>query len=153
MSGEPEPRFVVEPSPDHPGWLSMRVNRPDLFNSTVIGTMAGRIEGHAARIRCFPRPELRNVMGAIHGGAILGFADVAMSAGARLLTDMHSVSGLTLDLSTQFISPGRIDLPLDAVVEVLRETGRLIFLRGLLEQDGTVVAAFNGTMRKPSQHA
>ena len=42
---------------------------------------------------------------------------------------------------------------LDAVVEIVRETGRLIFLRGLVLQgadDSHLVASFTGTVRKPS---
>ena len=40
---------------------------------------------------------------------------------------------------------------LDAVVEVLRETGRLMFLRGQVvqgEDDDHIVAAFSGLIRK-----
>jgi hypothetical protein len=37
------------------------------------------------------------------------------------------------------------------VVEVLRETGRLVFLRGLVVQDEDMVASFTATIRKPSQ--
>jgi hypothetical protein len=37
---------------------------------------------------------------------------------------------------------------LDAVAEVLKETKRLVFLRGLVEQDDVMVAAFSATIRK-----
>jgi hypothetical protein len=36
------------------------------------------------------------------------------------------------------------------VVELLRETGRLAFLRGLIVQDDDIVASFEGTVRKAS---
>ena len=48
------------------------------------------------------------------------------------------------------IGAGRVGMPLDAVCEVLRETRRLVFQRGIVEQDGHMVAAFNGTVRKAS---
>ncbi|MBU0823634.1 MAG: PaaI family thioesterase, partial [Alphaproteobacteria bacterium] len=63
----------------------------------------------------------------------------------------HSV---TLDLSTQFVGAGRVGEPLDAVVELVRETGRLIFLRGLVVQgegDSHIVLSFAGTIRKASK--
>ena len=41
---------------------------------------------------------------------------------------------------------------MEARVELLRETGRLLFLRGLVVQgdDAEVMAEFSGTIRKPS---
>ena len=57
---------------------------------------------------------------------------------------------MTVDLTTQFIGKGDAALPLDAVVEVLRETRRLGFLRGLIVQGDEKVASFTGTVRKPS---
>ena len=52
------------------------------------------------------------------------------------------------------IGGGRLGEPLDAVVEQVRETGRLIFLRGMVVQglnDEHIVASFSGTIRKASQ--
>ena len=61
----------------------------------------------------------------------------------------------------QNIPYGRQDISqadIDAVVEVLRETGRLGFLRGLVVQaptdaSETLVASFSATIRKPSKGA
>jgi hypothetical protein len=56
----------------------------------------------------------------------------------------------TLDMSIQFITGGAIGVPTEAHVELLRETGRLLFLRGVVVQDEVMVASFLGTIRKPS---
>ena len=40
------------------------------------------------------------------------------------------------------------DVPLDAEVELLRETRRLVFLRGMVLQGDNRVAAFSATIRK-----
>jgi hypothetical protein len=45
---------------------------------------------------------------------------------------------------------GFIDVALDAEVELLKETRRLLFLRGLVVQCGDKIAAFSGTIRKPT---
>jgi len=37
------------------------------------------------------------------------------------------------------------------VVEILRETRRMLFLRGLIEQEGTIAAAFSGTVKKATK--
>ena len=42
------------------------------------------------------------------------------------------------------------DEPLDAEVDLLRETRRLIFMRGLVVQGDAKSAAFAGTVRKGS---
>ena len=94
-------------------------------------------------------PELRqsNLGDVTHGGAILTFVDMAMFAGGHLAgaAVAHSV---TLDLSAQFLSPGQLGVPLDATVELLRETKRLAFMRGLVFQGEVIVASWSGTLRK-----
>ncbi len=82
---------------------------------------------------------------------MLGLADVSLFATARTLLGDHLDGAVTLDLACQFIGAGRVGAPLDAVGEVLRETGRIVFLRGLIEQEGTLVASFNAGLRKPSR--
>ena len=42
-------------------------------------------------------------------------------------------------------------MPLDAEVELLRETKRLVFLAGKVVQEGELVAAFSGALRKASR--
>jgi len=51
-------------------------------------------------------------------------------------------------VSTQFVGGGDPARPLDAVTEVVRETGKLVFVRGMVEQEGDVVASFSGIVRK-----
>jgi uncharacterized protein (TIGR00369 family) len=148
--------FRVEPSTEHPGWLTWDLTDQTRYNSNAIGTMVARLErapdgGQRARLRMFPERKHSNLLDAVHGGATLSLIDVALFAGMRLILDGNAAGSVTLDLSTQFIGAGRLDEPLDAVVEVLRETRRLVFVRGLVEQGDDTIAAFNGTIRKPSR--
>jgi hypothetical protein len=55
---------------------------------------------------------------------------------------------VTLSLATQFVAAGSIAKPLDCVVEIVRETGRLLFLRGQMEQDGETLMTYQATVRK-----
>ena len=86
-------------------------------------------------------------------GALLAFIDVVLFAAARGFGLITAGTAVTLDLNTQFIGSGRLGEPLEAQVELLKETGRLLFLRGLVVQgeDEAKVAAFSGTIRKPSR--
>ncbi|HEX8642642.1 MAG TPA: PaaI family thioesterase [Allosphingosinicella sp.] len=139
------------PDPDHPGWwtwdIAERPTGAERYNATL-GKLIVRGEGDGkARCRMFPTIAHSNLGNVVHGGAILTFIDMAMFAGGHAAGADIAFS-VTLDLSAQFLSPGEIEAPLDATVELLRETKRLAFLRGLVVQDGETVAAWSGTLRK-----
>jgi uncharacterized protein (TIGR00369 family) len=91
-----------------------------------------------------------NVDDVMHGGALLGFLDVAFFAGAHAAAVEGGFRAVTVDLSVQFLAPATLDAPLDLVVEVLRETRRMAFLRGVIEQAGELRLAASATIRKPS---
>lgn len=141
------PLIRHQPAPDHPGWWSWDLPEDGRFHA-VIGPLLVRAEAPGrATCRMFPNERHANLGGMVHGGAILTFVDMSLFAGGTLAG--ASVSrGVTLDCSTRFLSPGRIGVPLDAEVELLRETRRLAFLQGKVVQDGELVAAFSGGLRK-----
>jgi acyl-coenzyme A thioesterase PaaI-like protein len=141
------PLIDHRPDPDHPGWWSWTVKTDTRFNR-VLGKLLVR-EGGPGRGLCrmFPDESHANLGDMVHGGAILTFIDMALFAGGRLAgADVNRA--VTLDLSTRFLSPGRIGVPLDAEVELLRETGRLVFLDGRVKQGDELIASFTGALRK-----
>jgi uncharacterized protein (TIGR00369 family) len=140
--------FRYRPSEDHPGWYTWNVIDETRYNHAVMGPMVLRIEGERCRVRMMPERRHTNLQDMIHGGTTLGLIDISMFAAMRTLTDNEGARAVTLELSTQFIGAGRGDAPLDSVVEILRETGRMVFMRGQVEQDETLVAAFSGVVRK-----
>jgi uncharacterized protein (TIGR00369 family) len=143
---EPTTFASVEDS-DNPGWLTWQLSDTSRFND-VLGKLIVRLDGDIARVRMFPERVHTNMNDNIHGGVTLTFADVALFAGARLLGMTSTDSAVTLDLNMQFIRAGKAGEPLDADVELLRETGRLVFLRGIVFQGHGKVSAFSGTLRK-----
>jgi uncharacterized protein (TIGR00369 family) len=144
-----KPSFIHQPDPENPGWMTWELSDPTRFNS-LLGRMMVRLEPDGqARIRMFPEHVHSNLSDNIHGGTTLAFIDVALFAASRLFGLIEAGTAVTLDLSVQFIGAGRVGEPMDAVVELLRETGRLLFLRGLIVQGDTKVASFAGTIRKP----
>jgi uncharacterized protein (TIGR00369 family) len=150
-SAPPLSNFVYAPDPENPGWCRWQMADPTRYNEAVLGKQIVRAEGpNTARLRMFPRHAHTNTGGNIHGGITLAFADVAMFAALYVLRGVDAGKSVTVDLSTQFIGSGDPSRPLDAVVELLRETRRLGFLRGLIVQDDDIVASFGGTVRKPS---
>lgn len=94
-----------------------------------------------------------NGLGYLHGGFLMAFVDVAMSATVRHLLDTGAV--VTVQCSTDFLGPGKAGVPLEARGRIVRETGRLVWVAGTLTQhDGSqLVAQWHGLMRKLTRAA
>jgi len=146
----PTASSLLQESPDHPGWMTWALSDPTRFNS-FLGPFLLKVEGGVARVRMTPRHEHSNLQDNLHGGALLGFIDVALFAASRGFGLIEAGTAVTLDLSVQFIGAGKVDDAVEAQVELLRETGRLLFLRGLVVQGEATIASFSGTIRKPSR--
>lgn len=144
-----------EPAADYPGWFTWELKDKTRFNSQTMGSMLVRQDvlpsgAPATRLRMFPEHRHSNLLGAVHGAVTLALIDISLFTGIRLILGADAGGSVTLDLSTQFIGAGKIGKPLDAVSEILRETRRLVFIRGTIEQGDHLVAAYHGTVRKPS---
>ena len=143
-----QPLFTYEDDPAEPGWKRWAFRDPTRFNA-FLGPMYVKMDGEVARVRMSPRREHSNMRDHIHGGALLGFMDVALFGAARGFGVLSAGGAVTLDLSAQFIGAGRWGEPLEGRIELLRETGRMLFLRGLVVQEGQpTIASFTGTLRK-----
>ena len=147
------PLIRHEPDPDHPGWWTWDVaaEPTERFNATI-GKLLVRADGPGrATCRMFPEERHSNLGDMVHGGAILTFIDMAFFAGGRLAGAERDPRGDARSARVRFLSPGRIGVPLDAEVELLRETKRLAFFAGKVVQEGELVAAFTGALRKSSR--
>ena len=143
--------FQSFPDPDNPGWFTWQLLDETRFNTFMFRKLIVRTDADGkARLRMFPERHHTNLKGVLHGGTVLSLIDVGLFACSRMLGIIEAGTAVTLDLSTQFIGAGKADRPCDAVTEVLKETRRLVFLRGVVEQEGELIAAFSGTIRKPS---
>jgi acyl-coenzyme A thioesterase PaaI-like protein len=144
------PGFLHEPDPTNPGWMRWGFKDPTRFNA-LLGDMIVRVEPDGkVRMRAAPERRHSNLGDKVHGGALLGWIDVALFATCRSHDIIEAGTAVTLDLSTQFIGAADFDQPLDFVSEVLRTTRRLVFIRGLVEQGEAMIASYSGTIRKPS---
>jgi len=141
------------------GWVSWNLMDPSRFNA-FIEPLSVRVEPPTsdgrprARVRMLPERKHSNLGDNVHGAVTLGLVDIALFAASHQFGSLDAGHSVTLDLSTQFVGAGRVGEPLDALVELVRETGRLIFLRGLVvqgEDDAHIVLSFAGTIRKASR--
>jgi acyl-coenzyme A thioesterase PaaI-like protein len=141
------------------GWTGWNLKDESLFNAFLqplsVRREAYTADGRAvARVRMVPRRKHANLGINVHGGTTLAFMDVALFAAGHQFGMLDAGPAVTIDLASQFVGAGRIDEPMDAVVEMVRETGRMAFMRGLIVQgegDRDIVASFTGTIRKPSR--
>ncbi len=145
--------FEHGPDPDNPGWRHWNLKDTTLFNSAVMGKLITRVDdggatGPRARLRMFPQRRHENLQGIIHGAVTLSLIDISLFTTMHMLGTGNAGPSVTLELSTQFVGGGDPARPLDAVTEIVRETGRLVFVRGMVEQEGDVVASFSGIVRK-----
>jgi acyl-coenzyme A thioesterase PaaI-like protein len=112
------------------------------------GTIRVRAEGGCVRCRVETGRAQSNVSDNVHGGFILGYVDQVMFCALLALERLPRGGAVTLQAGMNFIGAAKAGLPVDAVVEIVGETGRMIFLRGVIEQGGAVIGSFDGTLRK-----
>lgn len=87
-----------------------------------------------------------NCTGAMHGGALMTFADFAMFVFARpCLTD---TSAVTVSFSADFTAAAGPGEFLESTGEVVRETGSLIFVRGTIFRSQSTLMSFSGVLKK-----
>jgi acyl-coenzyme A thioesterase PaaI-like protein len=130
------------------GWAAWSDPHPDTFLQAIgRGYMRGE-SATKATVGLETRSSHRNRLDTLHGGFLAAFADHAYFGGLWAMGHVSQVNGVTIDLSMQYLGAGKVGPDLFAEVEVLRETGRLFFLRMLIKQDGQAVAASTATVRK-----
>ena len=140
------PRHTAQTDAD--GWQHWDSRDHGRFDA-AIGPIRTRVEGERVRVRIDVTTAQLNMGDRVHGGAILTLVDNALFIGARLLGVLDG-RGVTADLTAHFVGGAGEGEALDAVVEVVRATGRTVFLRGLVEQGTETIADFTGAIRKLS---
>ena len=137
----------AKPDPDHPGWYSWGD-----FPRSSFAAATGRLLFRPAapgrgEVRMFPTEAHMNMGGSIHGGAVMSFIDMALFAGGRCagMSEGHYV---TLDLTTHFLARGKAGVPLDALVELVRQTRGHVFVQGVCVQEGEACYSFTGTLKR-----
>jgi uncharacterized protein (TIGR00369 family) len=142
----PLPSGALE-DPDNPGWFTWNFERGSFAAAT--GKFLFKPDGSGSAItRIFPSDELLNMGGSIHGGAVMSFIDMSLFAGGRC-AGMDEGHYVTLDCSVHFIGRGRSGQPLDARVQLVKQTrGGHVFLIGTCEQSGEPTHSFTGTLKR-----
>jgi len=135
------------PDTDHDGWFSWG-DFPRGSFAAATGRLLFKPDGPGRGLtRMFPTEDHMNMGGSIHGGAVMSFIDMSLFAGG-LCAGMQRGHYVTLDLTTHFLARGRAGSPLDAEVELVRQTRSLAFMQGIVRQDGEPCYSFSGTLKR-----
>jgi uncharacterized protein (TIGR00369 family) len=89
-----------------------------------------------------PKPEIMNMLGSTHGGALMTFADFTLCAAGFAEETPEAV--VTVSFSCEFVAAGRDEGDITGRAECVRRTRSLMFIRGELEQHGRVLLTFSG---------
>ena len=114
---------------------------------TAIGPFYFKTEADGRALCAFePKPHHLNGGGSIHGGCLMSFADFALFGIAHnTLAGAHAV---TLTFSSEFVGAGGLDGLVEARGEIIRDTRRVIFVRGIVTQAERPLLSFSGTLKK-----
>ncbi|HXH52446.1 MAG TPA: PaaI family thioesterase [Sphingomicrobium sp.] len=137
----------AKPDEEYPDWFSWGEFPPSSF-AAATGRLLFKPDGPGrAMCRMFPTEAHLNMGGSLHGGAVMSFIDMALFAGGRCagMAEGHYV---TLDMTTHFLGRGRAGEPLDAHVELVRQTPGHVFLQGVVRQQGEACYSFTGTLKR-----
>jgi uncharacterized protein (TIGR00369 family) len=133
--------------PENPGWYSWG-EFPEGSFAAATGRLLFRPDGPGRGIcRMFPTQRHQNMGGSLHGGAVMSFIDMSLFAGGRCagMAEWHYV---TLDMTTHFLARGRPGIPLDAHLELVRQTRGHVFLQGVVRQESEACYSFTGTLKR-----
>lgn len=95
-----------------------------------------------------PSSRSMNAAGGMHGAYLAAVAEITLFVPLFLKGSCTRAGNVTVDFTLQYLAGGDATLPLHARIELLRETGRMGFVRGTLLQQGVAILAYSGTLRK-----
>jgi acyl-coenzyme A thioesterase 13 len=127
------------------GWLTWGDGR-DPFE-TLVGPLVFRTEPDGTQRAAFlPEHKHLNGGGVLHGGALMSFADFALFGLAHAA--LQDTFAVTVTFNAEFVGAGRAGVIVEAAGRVIKQTKSLVFVQGVLTQEGEPVLAFSGTLKK-----
>ena len=140
-------------APDDPelaraGWICLLPDEFDGFDALFQSFLVRPAGDASAEAQIDTGPRSRNLLGGLHGGFLSAMAEKTLFL--PLFVHGRAATGgvVTVDFSLQYLTGGDVEKPMLAQVELLRETGRLAFVRGVLRQAESTLVAYSGTLRK-----
>lgn len=151
-----EQPFIFAPDADNPEWMDWSIKDTSGFNASLgkllVRKNSNSINDDHALVRMTPQQAHSNFGGVMHGGAMLGFIDVALFGALHILQDSWAAYAVTVDLQTQFTGSVKIGQVIEAKIYITKETRSLYFMRGTVTQNDESIAAFTALVKKLPHH-
>jgi uncharacterized protein (TIGR00369 family) len=138
---EPQRSATVAFEPPPPGFKLVERRSPFLkhVGDSYIGERYGK------RVVVQPTaPHMVNTGGLLHGGMLMNFADNAFCTEIALATG--GMAPITTAFSAEFLAAGKLGPLLITEVELLRMTRTTAFVRGMVEQEGAALLAYDAVV-------
>jgi uncharacterized protein (TIGR00369 family) len=87
-----------------------------------------------------------NLFNTIHGGCLMAFADFALFWIAH--DALQGAGAVTASFNSEFLDAAEEGNLIEATGEVLRSTGSLIFVRGLISSERRPLLSFSAILKK-----
>ncbi len=86
-----------------------------------------------------------NLIGVVHGGMLMSFADRALGETAMRAAD--GANCVTIQLEMKFIDVGRLGDWIEIRPQVVKRTGSLVFMRGDVREGSRLLASADGVWK------
>lgn len=136
------------PTSSADGWRPLESVAQESFENQLPFLEVRGPEPGFAEMRVTPHVRCANVMGGLHGGFLAAIAEQSLFLPLYLHGRCSRGGIVVIDFNLSYLSGGDISSPIIAKVELLRETGRMAFVRGTLRQRETALVSYSGTVRK-----
>lgn len=104
------------------------------------------VDERRVAFRLVPPAHCGNLFGLLHGAFLAGVAEQCI--GLFIEPKQGSESVVTVSLNLDYPAAGRTGVLLEGEAELLRETGRMQFVRVDLRQEDALIVSASGVLRK-----
>jgi uncharacterized protein (TIGR00369 family) len=87
-----------------------------------------------------------NMMNSVHGGCLMAFADFSLFWIAR--EELEGIGAVTASFNSEFLDGATEGELIESTGEVLRVTGSMIFVRGLIRSGSRSLLSFSAILKK-----
>ena len=129
-------------------WQIIPIPESNTFNQYFSGSEYRRTGKNTIEIKFAIQESSSNSMGFIHGAYLSAAAEMVLALPLWVKGSIDYGRAVTVDLDLKYMTNSQAARGLEAEVELLHETGKLGFLRGLLKQGEMELLSFQATVRK-----
>ncbi|MFT7405184.1 PaaI family thioesterase [Zhongshania sp.] len=139
---------VYFPDIESSDWMAMPMPEGDSFDSLLDPYQFRKVAAGKAEALFETNTHSQNGQNGLHGGLLAARAEQVLYLPLYVNRSVALRRVVTIDMTLQYVAGGNVGLPILAEIELIQETGRMGFIRGVLKQEGRVLTSFTATLRK-----